>query len=356
MSLPEAPLLYLSERDIDLLVLEEMIVSSSFRQWFATEVGLDVVDAAHFVGAWHSVWDAAFGESDLIALWRLSDERRHALLIENKINAPAQPSQGERYSERGQNGVESGDWDEFRTCIMAPARYLESSSEAKIYQAQISYEQIRDWFLSKFENDRRALHRARVVESAIEQQRRGYSPEIDEGVSQFWHDFWQLSLDCCPRIGMDCPAPKPIGSGWIWTRPPELGDGRWLAFKLLQGIVDLQVDGAGDRAEEIDAVCVERLDGDVRAVRTGKSTSLRIEVAREHVRTALLRHLRDKLTYDAETDHRHGVVRLDLCHPHAFKRHRHKYAERRRCVRDVRRNHQRSRHQSADARGGDIRV
>lgn len=279
MSLPEAPLLYVAERDVDLLVLEEMIVSSSFRQWFATELGLGVVDSGDFVGAWHSVWDAACGESDLIALWRLSGERRHALLIENKINAPAQPSQGERYSERGRNGVESDDWDEFTTCIMAPDRYLESSREAKIYDTQISYELICDWFMSQPEDDHRSNHKAFILESGIQQQRRGYSPEIDEGVSQFWQDFWQLSLDCCPRIGMDCPAPKPAGAGWIWTRPPELGGRQSLAFKLLLGIVDLQIDGAGDREQEIDGICVERLGGDVRGVRTGKSASLRVEVA-----------------------------------------------------------------------------
>ena len=30
--------------------------------------------------------------------------------------------------------------------------------------------------------------------AAIEQQRRGYSPVIDEHVSEFWLDFWRRSL------------------------------------------------------------------------------------------------------------------------------------------------------------------
>lgn len=279
MSLLESPFIYLSERDIDLLVLEEMIVSSSFREWFATKVSLVASPAATFLGARHSVWDPALGESDLIALWCQADGCRVALLIENKINAPAQPNQGARYVQRGRGGIENGSWEAFQTCIMAPARYLESSGEAQAYGARVSYEEIRDYFRSGEEQDCRAKYRADILAAAIEQQRRGYSPEIDEGVSQFWYEFWRLSLDRCPRIGMQCPDPKPAGAGWIWTRPPELGGESWLGFKLLNGFVDLQLDGAGDRVEEIDALCMARLDGEVRAVRTGKSTSLRIEVA-----------------------------------------------------------------------------
>jgi len=278
MPLPESALLCVSERDVDLLILEEMIVDPSFREWLAGEAGLSIPAAADFVGAWHSVWDPLLGESDLVALWRFPDARRHALLLENKINAPAQPSQAERYLERGRKGVQTNDWDDFRTCVVAPARYLESTSKTAAYMSQVSYELVRDRLQAKGDPRKRAAYRASVIESAIQQQRRGYSPEIDESVSGFWREFWRLSLEHCPRIGMTEPEPKPAGAGWIWTRPPELGGRRWIAFKLANGVVDLQLDGAADRAVEIDQICRSRLGGEVRAVRTGKSTSLRLEV------------------------------------------------------------------------------
>ncbi len=278
MALPKYPLLYVSERDIDLLLLEELTVSRSFGLWFARQGGLDVSGQAELVGAWHSVSDATLGESDLLAVWREPNGHKAALLIEDKIDACAQPEQGARYRLRGQQGVKEREWDSFETCMVAPARYLESSKDAREYGATFSYEDVREFLGMDPHADERARYRASVLLSAIEQQRRGYSPEIDEHVSQFWIAFWQTSLDRCPRLGMSEPGLKPAGAGWIWVRPPELGSSRRIAFKLLLGIVDLQIDGAVDKTESIDQVCLETLNGDIRAFSTGKSASLRVEV------------------------------------------------------------------------------
>jgi hypothetical protein len=60
----------ITERDIDLLVLEEIHVSVAFRKWLATAVFGADAQVAEFINAWHSVSDAAFGESDLVLLFR----------------------------------------------------------------------------------------------------------------------------------------------------------------------------------------------------------------------------------------------------------------------------------------------
>jgi len=278
MSLPERILLYISERDVDLLLVEELTVSPRFSGWFASQAGIERSDAAELIGAWHSVSDPSLGESDLIALWRMSDGARIALLVENKVNACAQPEQGVRYQKRGELGIDAGDWDRFKTCMIAPERYFASSRDAQVYSVRISYEAIRDFLCAGPSIDARSRYRAAVLESAIEQQRRGYSPETDEQVTRFWRAFWDLASSSFPRINMEEPGPKPVGSGWIWVRPPELNTGHRVAFKLAQGIVDLQIDGAVDHAESLDALCKDRLSSEIRAVRTGKSTSLRFEV------------------------------------------------------------------------------
>ena len=278
MALPKHPLLYVSEKDIDLLLLEELTVSRPFGLWFARQGGLEVSDWAELVGAWHSVSDPTLGESDLLAVWREQNGSRSALLIEDKIDACAQPQQGARYRLRGQKGIEDGDWDCFETCMVAPARYLESSKDGRVYGATISYEDVREFLGIGPHADERSSYRGYVLLSAIEQQRRGYSPEIDEHVSRFWIAFWHASLERCPRLGMSEPEPKPAGAGWIWVRLPELGGRRWIAFKLLMGIVDLQVDGYADQTERINRLCVDTLGGEIRACRTGKSASLRVEV------------------------------------------------------------------------------
>lgn len=89
MALPKCALLYVSERDVDLLLLEELSVSRPFGRWFARRAGLRLSDGVELVAAWHSVTDATLGASDLVVLWLEPDGLRVALLIEDKIEAPA---------------------------------------------------------------------------------------------------------------------------------------------------------------------------------------------------------------------------------------------------------------------------
>ncbi len=95
-----------SERDIDLLLLEEFNVSADFPRWFYQLCNPQAKNSTFCVGAWHSVTEPDLGESDLIAMY--SDS--HAILIENKIDAVAQPNQAKRYHLRGERGIEKDLW------------------------------------------------------------------------------------------------------------------------------------------------------------------------------------------------------------------------------------------------------
>jgi hypothetical protein len=86
-----------TERDIDLLLLEELSVSDEFPLWLYSIVA-GANDAPSCEGAWHSISDPSLGESDLIVIY----ENGVAVLLENKIDAPAQPEQGQRYRARGE--------------------------------------------------------------------------------------------------------------------------------------------------------------------------------------------------------------------------------------------------------------
>jgi hypothetical protein len=91
------------ERDIDLLLMEEFHLSEDFVCWFCGKIGFDAVT---FAGAWHSVSDTD-GQTDLL-LRVLREERRVGVLIENKVGAPEQDLQGERYHLRGIRSREAG--------------------------------------------------------------------------------------------------------------------------------------------------------------------------------------------------------------------------------------------------------
>ena len=75
-----------SERDIDLLLLEELVSSPVFRKWLVDKVYQDDQPAGQLVGVWHSVSRDSLGESDLVYVEQ-DEEGRRAILIENKIDA-----------------------------------------------------------------------------------------------------------------------------------------------------------------------------------------------------------------------------------------------------------------------------
>src|SRR5271168_2978551 len=83
------PIEAIYERDVDLLLLEELSESSEFASWLVDRPGLSDITFGSLDSVQHSVVDRG-RESDLILTFLDADGGRHALLIENKIDAPAQ--------------------------------------------------------------------------------------------------------------------------------------------------------------------------------------------------------------------------------------------------------------------------
>ena len=137
-----------SERDIDMLLLEELNVNKKFSQWFL-DTAFPQNGKMDCEGAWHSVSDPELGESDLIILYG----NGFAILVENKIDAPVQPRQGERYIERGEIGVNEGAWKSFGTCMVAPKEYLDTTEDSRVYDSTINYEDLGKWFALESEID-----------------------------------------------------------------------------------------------------------------------------------------------------------------------------------------------------------
>ena len=97
----------IQERDMDMMFLECLLTDDGFLRLFLrkaeiTGISVEVLNVAL------SETDPEYGESDITVLLSV-DGKKHALLIEDKINAPAMPEQCDRYSNRADKAVGNGE-------------------------------------------------------------------------------------------------------------------------------------------------------------------------------------------------------------------------------------------------------
>ena len=266
-----------AERDIDFIVLEELAVSDAFGAWFSARVYEVPVFKAR-IGAWHSVSDANLGESDLVFLLEATDGSRKAILIENKIDAPPQPDQGERYRKRGEYGLEDGSWDEVRTCIIAPRRYLISSKHSEIYDSEVSYEEIMAHFVSRGIRDNRLTYRASLIQEGIEQNRRGYQPKISEPLTEFVHDYVDYVRENYPDLHVADAKPRAAGGDWIMFYP----EGKLKDIKIMHqvsaGWVKIFLGGKVDKLDYYREKYKDKPIPDLEVQPAGKSVGLVLPV------------------------------------------------------------------------------
>lgn len=202
------------ERDIDLLLIEELHVEPAFQQFILKSL-IPQQEPANFVGAWHSV-STHNGESDVIAIFSIANDKRIALLIENKINASAQFRQSERYIERGEEGIKNEVWDEFVTCLFAPQSYL--ISDKQNYQTALSYEEVQQFFFDV--KTARADYKSKVIEAAIEQQRRSKQRDVNEASTQFAHKYTRYIQNQYPELSIKEELQgRAIGHSWFYFYP-----------------------------------------------------------------------------------------------------------------------------------------
>jgi len=266
----------ISERDIDFLLMEEFATSFEFTTWFLRRSGLST-KASEVRSVRHSV-STDSGESDLELELLLDDGSVCLLLIEDKIGAPLQPRQAERYRTRGDEYVSDGACDIYHTIIVAPGSYFVGSEGDKGFDARVILEDVRAWFERGAASDHRCAYKAALLLAAIERARRGYERVADATVTEFWRRYWDLARECAPDLQMPRPEEKPYWSSFVTFRPPDLPGGVRFVHKVRYGHVDLELGGQGDRLDHVHAELAAGLPRSVSVERASKSAALRIDV------------------------------------------------------------------------------
>lgn len=264
-----------SERDIDLLLLEEFIASQEFQRVFLTKCCIKDT-SYHLIDAQRSVTDST-GESDLEIKFKNREEQTLALLIENKVNANFQKNQQKRYCIRGENYIKNGTLDSFLTVLIAPKSY--HSDQLEGFDFRVNYEDVLDYFESNDAIGDRKKYKVAILQSAINKGSSGYQQVADQQVTQFWYDYWKIAQDIAPELTMEKPANKPSASSFIYfNKNSKLPNDVSLVHKLTHGHFDLQFKDMGDKLDQMHCKYAECLDKGMSIDKAAKSASIRVSV------------------------------------------------------------------------------
>jgi hypothetical protein len=200
------PVEAIQERDVDLILLEELSTDNSFCEWFIRELGLPTLTSVN--GAWKSISAFGLGETDILFSYN-SNEKKIYLLVENKLDASFQDEQFNRYLKRAGEYITKKECDDAFTILIAPKLYCDNQSD---FESYLTYETIAQRL--DFIGSKRNVFKSQLLQIATEKLRRGYQPINSIPVQQFWNSYWQYKEDKYPNLKMKKPDIVPHNSDW----------------------------------------------------------------------------------------------------------------------------------------------
>jgi hypothetical protein len=261
----------ISERDVDLLIIEEFAASKMFAALFLQRLSIDEYE---IVSISHSVMHSYLGESDISIVLQVGNQRL-AVLIENKISAIAMPQQYQRYVERGQEGVRKGEYDRFEVFITAPNKYLSSNQEAQKYPYSVSYEFMLEYFSAN--DDARSQIKATLLEQAIERAKVPYQVIPNESVTMFWNQYIDYVKQHFYDLAIN-DEKKERGSKSSWPIFTTTDKRVKIRHKADRGIIDLEFSDLANRHQQLKPYIETYLPKGFTIGTTGKSLVIRTRV------------------------------------------------------------------------------
>ena len=210
------------ERHIDYILEEELSLNSEFLSFFLQQARLSATDSSrivacattHLFSATRSV-TTSDGETDLLVTYTAGDVGLPvAILIEDKIRAPFQPAQAQRYRARGDKG-KGIYWSAYWTCLVAHSKYLAKRGD---FDAVVTLQSLHSYFASK--DDGRSRFRAGVIEQTIQKYEMVGIQRIDAAMTNF-----RATYAAACEVALDPER-------W-WREPPRDAwwDDNWFLFR-----------------------------------------------------------------------------------------------------------------------------
>ena len=254
------------ERDIDLYIINKLLNDNNFKNIFLNKINKVDYTVKECI---HSYFDND-GESDITVILE-KDNKKIAILIEDKIDAIAMPEQRNRYYLRGEKGIKENKYNEYFVYIIAPKDYLNSNSEAQKYEYKISYEEILQFIGAE------DIYGKILLKTALEEKKKGYSVIEDKKVTLFWQYYYDYVEKYYPKLNIKrYEGPRGANAWWPGFSTPVKNIK--IDHKSNRGDIDLKFEGVGEYFSEISEILKNKLDDDMYIVKTGKSMSIRIKV------------------------------------------------------------------------------
>lgn len=263
------------ERDIDLLIAEEICTNPEFSAWFVKQGGGGFECNHPAVSADISVVEDG-SEADVSALFEDDDGNKFRLFIENKIAAQKMPEQLERYVRRAVNEVDRGITDQFAIKFFTPVSYHDVSLPE--FVEHISFEDAADFLIGIWPDDSRLQYRASFLRRAGQVLRSTAERDAYNAQTQpFIKEWWDTVYD---RLEVRYPGYFQHSTRYpasVYFAPHTEGLPRSLLrvdFKGHKGEVDLalKTENVGEVVEMI--ALIPGLPGEV--IKNKKSVSVRI--------------------------------------------------------------------------------
>jgi hypothetical protein len=259
----------IQEFRIDFLLEEEFTVDFNFVRSFMAAACKDPHSAKCVEYVSHSVSDK-YGEADLVVLITATLPSGHvvklALLIEDKINAGFQPSQPQRYRQRGNEGESSGYWDSFVTVLVAPAAYITLSHG---FDVAVSLEQIRGW-ICPHDAARRAFKVGKIDEAIKKQGTHGVR-NVDSDMTAFrisYYEYLQIfNSHRGTNFTIRAPAPTYYGDTWFVLKSASLPV--WVQLRHMAQTGNIEIDFKDVEFAKSDRLA-KFLESDMVLISTGK--------------------------------------------------------------------------------------
>ena len=239
----------ISERDIDMLVFSAFVSEKHFSDIFIKKIA-DVAQDYTVCGAEVSKTDANLGESDLTFIIESRGEKI-GILVEDKIDAVAQPEQPERYVKRGHLGIKNGDYQRFEVFILCPEKYRAGNIIAQKYDHFVSYEECLSFFVQR--NDALSRVRASQLERAISIAKNPHNVILNDIAVESFKRYAEYKDLHYPGLHL---ATK-VGNNGYWPQFRATCGSRSLMIfhKTNKHCVDLTIPEGSKKTEMMESIC-----------------------------------------------------------------------------------------------------